>query len=312
MRVIAAVTMTALLFLCGSSIPATAQDISAASPKPGLSTLLSAELARFSGTGGVWLKSLGTGEEASVRGDQHFNSASTIKLAVLVLAFHLSEQRKLDLNERYTINASDFRGGSGILRYNDPGLKPTLRDLLTQMVITSDNTATDIMIAKVGGKDAVNAFLREKGFQVLHLNMTTNEYFHRGDMAKRAFDETTWLGIASPAEMGRLIQGIQEGTIASRASCDEMLRVMREQQSGTRKIPHWLTVPVAHKTGEGGGVSNDVGIIYAQSGPIIVAFYTIGYTSLTADEDDQIGHAARLIVEYFDGPVTEGPSGPPP
>ena len=49
------------------------------------------------------------------------------------------------------------------------------------------------------------------------------------------------------------------------------------------------------------GVTNDVGMIYAKSGTIVVAFYSMGYTGLTADADDRLGHVARLIVEYFDG-----------
>ena len=347
--------LAATIAACLVQQPAFAQSAAAPNAPPvkasGLTHLLEAELSRFSGTGGIYLHSLGTGEEASVRGDMHFDSASTIKLAVLVLAYQLQDQKKLNLNDRYTIKASDFRGGSGIFKYNDPGLNPTLRDVLTQMVITSDNSATDIMIAKVGGPAAVNAFLKQAGFSTLHLNMTTNDYFRRAydladpknkslssedvfamstnlasfteprkdliarlrkevadkninaEMTKRQTDETTWLGIVSPNEMGRLVEGIEKGTIASKEACEEMKRMMRAQQSGSRKIPHYLSVPVAHKTGETSGVTNDVGMIYAHSGPIIIAFYTIGYTGLAADADDRLGHVAQLIVEYFDGPA---------
>ncbi len=320
-----------------------------ATPDPGLTKLLTAELSRFSGTGGIYIHHLGNGTEANVNGAQKFDSASTIKMAVAVLAYRLQDQKKLNLNDRYTIKASDFRGGSGIFKFHDVGLNPTWRDIILQMIITSDNSATDMMIAKVGGVAAVNAFLTEQGFTGLHLNMTTNDYFRRpydladpknksltpedvfamqtnlesftkpreaqiarlrkevadkkinDEMRKRAMDETTWLGVVTPNDMGRLIEGIEKGTIASKEACEELKRMMRAQQSGSRKIPHWLSVPVAHKTGETGGVTNDVGMIYARSGPIIIAFYTIGYEGLAADADDRLGHVARLIVEYFDG-----------
>ena len=341
------------LFLNGQVLAQAA----APAPDPALAKLLAAELSRFSGTGGIYIHHLGTGAEANVRGDAHFDSASTIKMAVAVLAYRLQDQKKLNLNDRYTIKASDFRGGSGIFKFHDVGLNPTLRDVILQMIITSNNSATDIMIAKVGGPAAVNAFLKEQGFATLHLNMTTNDYFRRpyeladpksksltpedvfamqtniesftkpraaqikrlrkevadkninAEMRKRAMDETTWLGIVSPNEMGRLIEGIEKGTIASKEACEEIKRMMRGQQAGTRKIPHWLSVPVAHKTGETGGVTNDVGMIYARSGPIIIAFYTIGYEGLAADADDRLGHVARLIVEYFDGPADGGRQG---
>ena len=83
-----------------------------------------------------------------VRGDEAFNSASVIKIPVLVLAFQMADKGSLSLADRITITATDVRGGSGIFRYNDPGLQPTLRDVLLQMIITSDNTATDLAIGQ--------------------------------------------------------------------------------------------------------------------------------------------------------------------
>ena len=88
----------------------------------GLQRLLDAEVARFPGRAGVWVKHLTTGEEASVRGDETFNSASVIKIPVMVLAFRMADQRRLSLSERVTIRAADVRGGSGVFRYHDPGL----------------------------------------------------------------------------------------------------------------------------------------------------------------------------------------------
>src|SRR3954471_17832872 len=86
----------------------------------GLQRLLDAELARFPGRAGIWVKHLTTGDSAAVRADEAFNSASVIKLPVLALAFQMADAGKLSLAERITINAADFRGGSGIFRYNDP------------------------------------------------------------------------------------------------------------------------------------------------------------------------------------------------
>lgn len=317
-------------------------------PSSGLQNLLDTELARFSGTGGIYVHHLKTGARAGVRADEKFDSASTIKLAIMILAYRLQDEKKLDLDDRHTITPAEFRGGSGVFRYQDPGLNPTLRDVLTQMVITSDNTATDIMIEKVGGTAAINAFLKEAGYTTLRFNMTTNDYFRRpydladpkngltpedvfalysnhpafvagreallarwrkavaeqdiaGTMRKRASDEQTWLGIVTPAEMGRLLETIENETAASPEACAEMKRIMRAQLSGARKMRHWLTVPIAHKTGETTGVTNDVGMIYARSGPIIVAFYTMGYEGNVGEADDRLGHVARLIVAYFDG-----------
>src|SRR4029079_15410599 len=80
--------------------------------KPGLQRLLEAELARFPGHAGVWVRHLTLGAEAAVHADDSFNSAGVIKLPVLVLAFQMADRAELSLADRVTINAADFRGGS--------------------------------------------------------------------------------------------------------------------------------------------------------------------------------------------------------
>src|SRR5262245_45862290 len=115
----------------------------------GLQRVLDEATAGFPGRAGIWVKHLTSGEAAGTRAGETFNSASVIKIPVLVLAFQMADRGELKLDERIEIRKEDVRGGSGIFRYHDPGLRPTLRDVLLQMVITSDNTATDLAIAKV-------------------------------------------------------------------------------------------------------------------------------------------------------------------
>ncbi|HEV8358410.1 MAG TPA: serine hydrolase [Gemmatimonadales bacterium] len=290
-----------------------------AATSSGLQRLLEAELARFPAKAGVWVKHLTSGDEAAVRADESFNSASVIKLPVMTLAFQMADQGELSLSERITINASDFRGGSGIFRYNDPGLQPTFRDVLLQMIITSDNTATDLAIGKVGGVDRVNGWLRDHGYaDALTLNMTTNDLFAKyralpqgsNQNEKTNGDRAYWLGVMTPRATGRLIESIQrcsDGTapapaIAAPKSCADMIRMMRAQQSGARRLPHFLNVPVAHKTGDFPPVlANDVGVVFARSGPIVIAFFANAIEGPYGEAEDRIGRIAQLIVEYFDG-----------
>jgi beta-lactamase class A len=308
------------IVLLAAAVLIAARPTAAQQPaKAGLQHLLEAELARFPGKAGVWVKHLTLGEEAAVHADDTFNSASVIKLPVLVLAFQMAERGELSLADRITITAADFRGGSGIFRYNDPGLQPTLRDVLLQMVITSDNTATDIAIGKVGGVEKVNAWLRQNRYaDALKLNMTTGELFAKYNALpqganhneKTNGDRAYWLGEMTPRATGRLVEAIQrcnDGTatapaIASQKSCADMIRMMRAQQSGARRLPHFVTVPVAHKTGDFPPVlANDVGIVFARSGPIVVAFFGNAIEGPYAEAEDRIGRVAQLIVGYFDG-----------
>ena len=189
-----------------------------ARPLTGLQRLLDAELARFPGKAGVWVKHLTTGEEAGVRADETFNSASVIKIPVMVLAFQMADKGTLSLSQRITITQADVRGGSGIFRYHDAGLQPTLRDVLLQMIITSDNTATDLAIGKVGGVDAVNTWLRAQGYaDALELNMTTDDLFAKyGALPQGAdrnektnADRAYWLGAMTPRGTGRMLEAIQ-------------------------------------------------------------------------------------------------------
>ena len=290
-----------------------------AAQSSGLQRLLEAELTRFPAKAGVWVKHLTTGEEAAVHADDAFNSASVIKLAVMTLAFQMADKGELSLSERITINAADFRGGSGVFRYNDPGLQPTFRDVLLQMIITSDNTATDLAIAKVGGVARVNAWLRDHGYgESLTLNMTTGELFAKyralpqgaNQNERTNGDRSYWLGVMTPRATGRLIESIQrcnDGSasappIAQQKSCADMIRMMRAQQSGARRLPHFVNVPVAHKTGDFPPVlANDVGVVFARSGPIVIAFFTNAIEGPYAEAEDRIGRIAQLIVAYFDG-----------
>jgi beta-lactamase class A len=147
--------------------------------KSGLTKLLEAELSRFPARAGLYVKHLRSGEEAGVRADEAFNSASVIKLPVMVIAFQMADQKKLNLDDRVEIGKSDYRGGTGIFKYHDLGQTPTLRDVITEMIITSDNTATDMMIAKVGGVARVNQWLGDNGYKGLKLNSTANELFRK-------------------------------------------------------------------------------------------------------------------------------------
>ena len=205
---------------------------------------------------------------------------------------------------------------------------------ITQMIITSDNTATDMMIAKVGGVGRVNAWLKEAVYAKTRLVQTVFDLFRRrydtidskylsltpqqllalmagpsplppeslDERIVRERDQQYWLGVMTPRETGRLLEGIERGTIASKDACDSMKRTLRAQQSGARRIPHFITVPSGHKTGDlPPVVANDVGLVYSRSGPIVVAFFAMENRGPYADLEDGIGRVTRMVVDYFDG-----------
>jgi beta-lactamase class A len=312
-----------------------ATALAVAQPATPLHDLLTRSASEFPGRAGIWVRHLKTGETAGVRDGEIFNSASVIKIPVMVLAFQLADRGELKLDERITIRKEDTRGGSGIFRYHDEGLQPTFRDVLMQMIITSDNTATDLAIAKVGGVARVNAWLKQAGYaDGQKLTQTTGELFAKYNALKPAddppsrpeaaaarsrrsssaaeraeadrnaktnADRSYWLGEITPRSVGLMLEAIEKKTIASEAACTDMLRMLRAQQAGQRRLNHYLSVPVAHKTGDFPPVlANDVGIIYARSGPIVVSYLGNAITGNYGEAEDRIGRFAQQLVEYFD------------
>ena len=114
-------------------------------------------------TWGIYVKSLDTGEELALDADRQMETMSTIKIPLMVEAFQQIKDGKFALTDKYTLARDDIRPGTGIIQRLDPGAVLTVKDLLTLMIIVSDNTATDVLYRMVGGPDAVNARMKSLG-----------------------------------------------------------------------------------------------------------------------------------------------------
>ena len=276
---------------------------------PSLEATIRARLDSLPAQSSFYAKQLSTGKEVAIRADVPMNTASVIKLPVMVLAFRDADAGRLDLDERHTITADEQRRGSGLLQTFAVGLQPTYRDIITQMIITSDNTATDIMIARVGGLARVNRMLDSLGYRETRLRMTVGETFRQVFVAadpkyasltdrevfQRGFpndsgaerrnvafvkDSTKWLGRTTAREISRLLEQIERGQLASPASTASMRRILRSQLYASR-LPQRISfrVSMGHKSGDWPPLlGNDVGIMYPANGPIVVAVFTNGNT----------------------------------
>jgi beta-lactamase class A len=275
----------------------------------------------------LYAKHLPTGREIAIRADRPMNTLSVIKIPVLVQAFRDAEAGRLDMSERYTVGVDDMRRGSGLLQRFAPGLTPTLGDLVTQMIVTSDNTATDMVIEAVG-LERVNELLATEGYEQTRLRMTTGDLFRevwiRADPASvsmtdrevfeagfpsdegsaaRSFelegDSTAWLGRTTAREMSHLLEQILEGELAGEASTGRMLNILRGQLY-TSRLPQrvrWQGVGVAHKTGDWPPIAgNDVGILYYDGGPTIVSVFTNQNTGDFFELEAELGRIAEDIV----------------
>ena len=145
-------------------------------PQQSLEVRLAAQLDALQATTSLYARHLPSGREVAVRADAPMNTLSVVKIPIMVLAYRDAEAGLLDLDERHRVTAAERRRGSGLIQTFTPGLELTYRDLVTQMIVTSDNTATDVLIKRLG-LDRVNGLMDEFGYEKTRLLATTGDLF---------------------------------------------------------------------------------------------------------------------------------------
>ena len=137
--------------------------------KPSTGTLdgrIQDAIAGFQGKVYIYAKNLDTGKEYSLRGDEQTRTASTIKLAIMAETFHQVAQSKFHWDDPIELTKEKKQGGSGILFEFSDGTKIDLKTAVNLMIVVSDNTATNLVIDKVG-TDNVNDFMDSLGLPTL-------------------------------------------------------------------------------------------------------------------------------------------------
>src|SRR5213593_4162734 len=126
---------------------------------------------------GIYIKCVETGEEIALNADETMDTMSVIKIPLMVEAYRQIEAGKFSLTDRVTITDSAKRPGTGVIRSMDAGANLTIKDLLTLMIIVSDNTATDLMYEKVGGVEPVNRLMESYGLKSIRAMGTAEMWF---------------------------------------------------------------------------------------------------------------------------------------
>ena len=255
-------------------------------------------------TWGIYVKSLETSEEVALDADRQMETMSTIKIPLMVEVLEQVKAGKLKLTDQYTFVQADAQPGTGTIQRLDPGAVMTVKDLITLMIIVSDNTATEVLYRMVGGPDAVNARMDALGlgktramnvpsrwFPALRSAPTTEQFYRDG---KHPF------GLSTPREMGRLLEMMERGTLVDKQSSDLMLRTMRGQLYRTR-IPRYVTgYTIPHKTGDFlPYVGDDVGMLEAPGKTIVLSVFTGSHFGSGEALENAIGLIAKEVADYF-------------
>jgi beta-lactamase class A len=220
------------------------------------------------------------GELYSHHGDRRFRAASTIKVPIMIETYREIERGALSLDDQYSLRDEDRIPGSGVLGHLHAGLELTLADLLYLMIAVSDNTATNLILDRVG-LQAVNETMQSLGM--------TNSILGRrilGHLPKEG-DPENW---ATPHDFALAIHAIVAGDAAAPESCSRMLETL-EQQGEIRRISRFLAggadIRWGTKPGDLPGVVNDVGFVGSDRGTLSMAFF--------CENLPDLDHAERAI-----------------
>ena len=269
-------------------------------------------IASFKGSVYAFARNLETGKTWALRPDERVRTASTIKLPVMVALFSSVEKGKVKWTDELTLRPEDKVSGSGILREFSDNVKLPIRDVMRLMIVLSDNTATNLILDRIGA-DAVNVEMDRFGLKNTRSNRKV-----RGDgndlkaptgwseAGKLPENQKFGLGVSTPREMVTLLELIEKGQVVSPAASKEMIAVMKRQQDNDcirRRMQEW---PIANKTGALGALRSDVGIVYSPKGRVAIA--------ITCDDIPEVNYGpnnpgalliadiARMLVEQLTNP----------
>jgi beta-lactamase class A len=255
-------------------------------------------------TWGIYIKCLETGERLAIHADEPMDTMSVIKIPLMVEVFHQVEAGKFKLTDRVLVRDSDKRPGTGVLQSLDQGMVPTIRDLITLMIVVSDNSATDLLFAKVGGIKPVNDLMRSYGLNTIQATGLSKAWFEALHMAPSALEFHKEgkhpFGLSSAHDMGLLLEKIAKGEAVSNLASSQMLEIMRGQVYNTRLPKYVAGFRVPHKTGDFlPYIANDVGILESPNRNVVISVFTAHHEGIGANLEDAVARVAEQAANYF-------------
>jgi beta-lactamase class A len=248
---------------------------------------------------GVAARFLPTNETVSYNAPTVFPTASVIKVAIVAELF----AQGADLDQPITVQAEDIVAGSGVLAHLTPGLTLPLRDLMHLTISVSDNTASNLCLKQAGGKDAVNARMRETW------GMTSTE-IHRPIRFELQPCDPPSTATGTPEDFLNLLVALQD---------NEPVRQLLRRTQDDSMLPRYLSVNpfapelhvdappfvVEHKTGAVTGVRNDVGLLWQGEKCLALSVFTKGTPDPRWTPENlgtlAVAQVSRLLCERFFG-----------
>jgi beta-lactamase class A len=234
----------------------------------------------------VFARNLKTGQTASIAPDELVQTASVIKLAILLDAAEQIRAGAASLDEKLVLTRANQVAGSGVLGILDTPMPLTLRDTLTLMVVLSDNTATNVAIDRLGLKH-INATIEAAGLKDTYLY---KKVYVPATGPMPADQPKFGLGKTTAREMAAIMERLATCHLALDGGsavpgdgklCGAILHMLRNQQD-RNSLPRYLETldtsengsAIANKTGALDAVRNDIALIATKHGPVVIAAFT--------------------------------------
>lgn len=241
-------------------------------------------------TPGILIVDLDTGAYVDVNSESTFAAASTIKVPILIAFFQDVDAGKISLDETLILRTEHIASGSGVLQYQQPGMKYTALDIATLTIVISDNTATNMLIERLGGATVLNQRFRNWG-------LTTTAIRNR-------LPDVEGTNITTPKELAQLMALVDRGDLISRRSRDRLLDIMQEtENSSLLKQGLGEGSTIAHKTGTIGSLLADVGLIDMPNGKRYIAAVMVKRPFNDYGAQELINQISRTTYRALESPL---------
>ena len=241
-------------------------------------------------TPAMFFLNLDTGHYLNIDGDQRISAASTIKIPVLLAFFEDVDAGKIDLDEPLVMRKELVATEAGSMQYQPVGTQFSALETAEYMIEISDNTATNMLVDRLGGAEKLNQRFKSWGL--------------KQTIIRNPLPDLEGTNTISPQDMASLMLELSDGTLLSSESRELALDILRQTVTNTL-LPQGLDedAKIAHKTGDIGSVVGDIGLIEMPNGQRYVASILVRRPHNDPRAQELIRKISKLTYQTFNKPA---------
>jgi beta-lactamase class A len=299
-----------VLALCATARLAPAQPADPAAAA--IDERIQAAIQGFPGGVSLYARNLDTGVSYALRADAPVPTASTIKLPIMIELFAEAEEGRLDWNQKLLLTDQDKVSGSGVLTELSAGDALPIRDLMHLMIVVSDNTATNLILDRIGG-NAVNVRMAQLGLKqtavmrkIMQAKLFPDPHAipqpeGMTDEGKKPGNDRWGTGRSCPRDMVLLLERLYRGDLVNKAASQEMIAVLKRQHDHSGVGRDMNNTVIASKSGALDHLRSDAAIVYSPHGPVAMAITV----NNIAKVDYGVDNPGNLLISKLSGILVE-------